>query len=82
MLAETHLCRHIVIHPVYRVASFCAVPADTHFDIAMDCVAAGMHVLVTKPIVMTLAHHRTLADAAAKAGVLVAVEVLDAWSNL
>ena len=26
-------------------------PDDTHFDIAEECIRAGMHVLVTKPIV-------------------------------
>jgi D-galacturonate reductase len=50
-------------------------PDDTHFAIALACVEAGLHVLVTKPIVKTLADHRALADAAAKAGVLVMVEV-------
>ena len=50
-------------------------PDDTHFQIALDCVRAGMHVLVTKPIVMRLAEHRELAAAAREKGVLVAVEV-------
>ena len=49
-------------------------PDDTHFSIAMDCVAAGMHVLVTKPIVMTLAQHHALAAAATAARVT--------WSSL
>lgn len=57
-------------------------PDDTHYEIAMDCVAAGMHVLVTKPIVMTLAQHRALAAAAAAAGVLVAVEVHKRWDPI
>jgi D-galacturonate reductase len=48
----------------------------------MDAVAAGMHVLVTKPIVMTLAEHRALAAAAAAAGVLVAVEVHKRWDPI
>lgn len=50
-------------------------PDDTHFDIAMACVQRGLHVLVTKPIVKTLAEHTELAAAADKAGVLVCVEV-------
>lgn len=57
-------------------------PDDTHFSIAMDCVAAGMHVLVTKPIVMTLAQHRELLAAATKAKVLVAVEVHKRWDPI
>lgn len=50
-------------------------PDDTHASIAADAVAAGMHVLVTKPIVKTLKEHRALAAAADAAAVLVAVEV-------
>ena len=50
-------------------------PDDTHFEIALACVKAGMHVLVTKPICKTLAEHATLAAAAEEAGVLVAIEV-------
>jgi D-galacturonate reductase len=57
-------------------------PDDTHFSIAMDCVAAGMHVLVTKPIVMTLTQHHELLAAAAKARVLVAVEVHKRWDPI
>ena len=57
-------------------------PDDTHFSIAMDCVAAGMHVLVTKPVVMTLAQHHALKAAAEAARVLVAVEVHKRWDPI
>jgi len=50
-------------------------PDDTHFDIALECISRGMHVMITKPIVQTLQHHRLLADAARKHNVLVGVEV-------
>lgn len=50
-------------------------PDDTHFDIAMECIKQGMHVMVTKPIVKTLQDHQKLAQAAKEKGVLVAVEV-------
>ena len=50
-------------------------PDDTHYDIAMECVAAGMHVLVAKPIVKTLAQHRALMAAARENNVLVLTEV-------
>ena len=56
-------------------AAIIFTPDDTHFSIAMDCVAAGVHTLVTKPVVMTLAQHKELAAAASAAGVIVAVEV-------
>jgi len=50
-------------------------PDDTHFDIALECINRGMHVMVTKPIVQTLEHHQMLAKAAEENNVLVAVEV-------
>lgn len=50
-------------------------PDDTHLGIALECVERGMHVLVTKPIVKTLAEHQRLFEAAHRNGVLVAVEV-------
>lgn len=50
-------------------------PDDSHYEIAMACVKAGMHVLVTKPLVMTLEQHHQLHAAAQDAGVLVMVEV-------
>jgi D-galacturonate reductase len=57
-------------------------PDDTHFPIAMAAIERGMHVLVTKPIVKTLAEHRQLAAAAATQGVLVAVEVHKRWDPM
>lgn len=50
-------------------------PDDTHFDIAMECIRHGLHVLVTKPIVKSLEEHRALFDAATERGVLVGIEV-------
>lgn len=50
-------------------------PDDTHFNIALECINAGMHVMVTKPIVKTLDEHHKLAKAAKEKGVLVGVEV-------
>jgi D-galacturonate reductase len=57
-------------------------PDDTHFSIALDCVKAGMHVLVTKPVVKTLEQHIILAKAAEEANVLVAVEVHKRWDPI
>jgi D-galacturonate reductase len=50
-------------------------PDDTHYDIAMECVKRGMHVMVTKPIVKSLEDHQKLAKVAAEKGVLIGVEV-------
>jgi len=50
-------------------------PDDTHYDIAMECIKKGLHVMITKPIVKTLRDHQELARAASLQNVLVAVEV-------
>ena len=57
-------------------------PDDTHFSIAMDAIRAGMHVLVTKPIALTLAHQAELAAAAEAAGVLCAGEFHKRWDPI
>jgi D-galacturonate reductase len=57
-------------------------PDDTHFEIALACVQRGLHVLVTKPIVMNLNHHRLLHEEAQKNGVLVAIEVHKRWDPI
>jgi D-galacturonate reductase len=57
-------------------------PDDTHFEIALACVKAGLHVLVTKPVVKTLEEHRMLHEAALQAGVIVSVEVHKRWDPI
>nr|VFJ61427.1 MAG: D-galacturonate reductase [Candidatus Kentron sp. FW] len=50
-------------------------PDDTHFSIALEAIEAGMHVLIAKPLVKTLAEHRTLMAAAQTRGRLLMQEV-------
>ncbi|CAM9296570.1 unnamed protein product, partial [Heterosigma akashiwo] len=50
-------------------------PGGDRAEIALACVEAGLHVIVTKPVVKTLAEHRALAAAAKRKNVLVMVEV-------
>ena len=57
-------------------------PDDTHYEIALAAVRRGLHVLVTKPAVMTLEQHQTLLDAAIENNVLVAVEVHKRWDPM
>lgn len=57
-------------------------PDDTHFDIALAAVQRDLHVLVTKPIVKTLAHHVELVAAAREHNVLVQVEVHKRWDPI
>lgn len=42
---------------------------STHFEIAMEAVQRGLHVMVTKPAVKTLDHHLALEKAARAKGV-------------
>ena len=57
-------------------------PDQTHFDIAMQAVSRGIHVLLAKPLVQTLEQHHALLDEAAKKGVLVALEVHKRWDPM
>ena len=57
-------------------------PDDTHFEIALACIRKGLHVMVTKPVVKTLEHHRILHEEAQRQGVLVAVEVHKRWDPI
>lgn len=57
-------------------------PDHTHFEIAMSAVSNGLHVLVTKPAVMTLAQHTALCNLAQEKNVLVAVEVHKRWDPM
>jgi predicted dehydrogenase len=38
-------------------------PDDTHFEITLACIEAGLHVLCAKPVVKKLADHLKLAEA-------------------
>ena len=54
-------------------------PDDTHFQIALDAIERGLHVLLP---VKTLKEHTTLTDAANRQNVLVAVEVHKRWDPI
>jgi D-galacturonate reductase len=57
-------------------------PDDTHFEIALKAIRSGLHVLVTKPAVKTLAEHTVLYEEAKKYGVLVCIEVHKRWDPI
>jgi D-galacturonate reductase len=67
-------------HPGDAVTIF--TPDDTHYEIALAAIENGLHVLVTKPAVQTLEHHRKLVEAARCKGVLVAIEVHKRWDPI
>ncbi len=50
-------------------------PDDTHFEIALAAVNAGLHVLIAKPLVKSLKEHLELLAAAQANNVLCVVEV-------
>jgi D-galacturonate reductase len=51
-------------------------PDDTHFEMALEAIRRGIHVMITKPAVKTLAEHRQLYEEAKKTNVLVMIEGL------
>lgn len=57
-------------------------PDDTHFKITLAAVNAGMHVLLTKPAVKTLAEHLELCAAAKRNNVLVMIEMHKRWDPI
>jgi predicted dehydrogenase len=54
-------------------AATVAVPTERHRDITLECLAAGLPVLVEKPMARSLAEADAMIGAAAKAGVTFAV---------
>jgi predicted dehydrogenase len=54
-------------------AAVIAVPTRFHAPIALPLMAAGVHVLIEKPLAVSSAEARTLLDAAEQAGVVLAV---------
>ncbi|KAK6071689.1 D-galacturonic acid reductase [Seiridium cupressi] len=49
-------------------------PDTTHYPIALYAIERGIHVLITKPAVKTLEHHKELIEAAKKKNVFVFIE--------
>ncbi len=54
-----------------------ATPTVTHFQIAMDAIAAGKHVLIEKPICSTIEESQTLINAARDANLTLAVGLIE-----
>lgn len=50
-------------------------PDHTHYQIALAALQKGIHLIITKPIVKTLAEHRKLVEVAREHNVLLMVEV-------
>ncbi len=50
-----------------------AAPTHLHHSVSLECIAAGVHVLVEKPIASTVEEGRDIVAAAARAGVVLMV---------
>ncbi len=57
-----------------------AVPTESHSEIAVALLGAGIHVLVEKPIARTLAEADTMIEAAAKSGALLQIGHLERFN--
>eukprot|EP00050_Salpingoeca_kvevrii_P016315 m.54349 g.54349 ORF g.54349 m.54349 type:complete len:422 (+) comp6839_c0_seq1:52-1317(+) len=57
-------------------------PDDTHFEIAKYAISRGLHVLLTKPAVKTLAEHLELIELAEVNQVLVMIEFHKRWDPI
>ena len=49
-------------------AAHILTPPDLHHDIALECLAGGLHVLVEKPVALSVAETQAIEDAARVAG--------------
>jgi predicted dehydrogenase len=59
-----------------------AVPPRFHYDLALQALAAGKHVLVEKPAFLRMADYRSVADARDRAGRIVLVGENDHYNPL
>lgn len=69
-------CRHAADYRplLAQIDAACvAVPTEMHFDVVRDCLEAGVHVLVEKPLSRTLAEADKLLDLARTRGLVLQV---------
>ncbi len=57
-----------------------AVPTQVHFQVVLDALEAGCHVLVEKPIAATLEEGRRMIDRAAELGLVLAVGHIERYN--
>lgn len=58
-----------------------AVPTPAHFDVARAAIAAGKHVLIEKPIAVTIAQADKLLDLARRQGVIVQIGHIERFNR-
>jgi UDP-N-acetylglucosamine 3-dehydrogenase len=73
--SQEMLARHIVD------AVSVTVPTPHHYEVAIQFIEAGIHVLIEKPITMTLAEAETLAALAQSNGVILGVGYNERFNN-
>jgi len=83
--SQDYLAYRQVLNNVKKPAcAIIAVPDHLHYQVAKDCLEAGFHTLLVKPLTPTFAEGRDLVNLAHKCGLYGAVEFHKRWdrSNL
>jgi len=79
---QDHLAYHQVLNDVKKPAcAIVAVPDHLHYQIAKDCLEAGLHTLLVKPLTPTFAEGRDLVNLAHECSLYGAVEFHKRWDR-
>ena len=81
--SQDYLAYRQVLNNVKKPAcAIIAVPDHLHYQVAKDCLEAGFHTLLVKPLTPTFAEGRDLVNLAHKCGLYGAVEFHKRWDVL
>ncbi len=69
-----------VADPAVQVVAICT-PSGAHLEPALAAIAAGKHVVVEKPLEVTVARSRQLIEAAERAGVVLATIFMSRFAD-
>ena len=73
--------RHVLESVKKPACAIIAVPDHLHYQVGKDCLEAGLHVLLVKPLTPTFAEGRDLVDLAHECGLYGAVEFHKRWDR-
>ena len=80
-IKDTQAYKNILDAMESPACAIVAVPDHLHYEIAKDCLNAGLHTLVMKPLTPTLSEARELASLAKKQSLYGAVEFHKRWDR-